>query len=261
LAEGIFESEIFGHVKGAFTGAATSRTGLIRTAEGGTLLLDEVSVLAASSQARLLTVVEDNSIRPLGSDKAVPVDVRFICVTNQHLPALVNAGHFREDLYYRCAQLVLRLPPVRDRPAEIPAIVHRLIWELLTDELRLSSGRSITLTANALAALRATHFPGNMRHLRNVLLRAIVETGGSVVDGHHISAAYADIPPVPAAAAVRRDGAPRQISPPERSHPLTPAAIESCLRATSWNKRKAAELLGVSRSTLYRKLHQYGMER
>jgi len=147
VPEGIFESELFGHAKGSFTGASTGRSGLIRQADGGTLFLDELSVLSPKLQSRLLTVVEERKVRAVGRDRAVVVDVRLISATNQDLPSLAREGKFRWDLYHRCSPYIIRVPPLRRRKADWPAIVSRVVWQVLTGPLKELGLRRLEISA------------------------------------------------------------------------------------------------------------------
>ena len=174
----LIESELFGHVKGAFTGADRDRAGVFEAAHGGTLLLDEVGDLSPSAQAKLLRAVEESRVTPVGTSASRPVDVRLVAATNRPLETMVEAGEFREDLLYRLQVVTLRLPPLRERRADIPALAVHFVAELAARYER--SVRSLSATARR--ALVAYDWPGNVRELRNVLERAVVLAEGEEID-------------------------------------------------------------------------------
>ena len=165
LAAALIESELFGHVKGAFTGAAASREGAFQSAEGGTVFLDEIGELPIDLQPRLLRVLESRTVRPVGSDTERPVDVRLVAATHRDLKAAVRAGKFREDLYFRLAVLTARVPPLRERVDDLPLLIHRILTSLGRPDFELS--------AALLDRLRTHAWPGNVRELRNVIERAV----------------------------------------------------------------------------------------
>ena len=169
---GLLESELFGHVKGAFTGAVGSRRGLFREANGGTLFLDEIGDMAPELQAKLLRVIEDRTVRPVGSDERLPLDVRLIAATNQDLPARILAGQFRDDLYYRLAVIPIQLPPLRERKDDIPLLAGHFLRRATG-----AAGKAISgFTPEAMAALLRHGWPGNVRELENVVERAVTLT-------------------------------------------------------------------------------------
>ena len=171
---GLLESELFGHVKGAFTGAVAARRGLIREAEGGTLFLDEIGDMAPELQAKLLRVIEDRSVRPVGSDEAVAVDLRLIAATNKDLVVRIQEGLFREDLYYRLAVIPIQLPPLRERREDIPLLAEHFLRRAIA-----ASGKPIHgFTPEAMSALLRHPWPGNVRELENVVARAVTLTAG-----------------------------------------------------------------------------------
>ena len=233
----LIESELFGHVKGAFTGAAASRNGLFYYANGGTLFLDEISELPLAMQSRLLRVLEDRKLRPVGSEREVPVDVRIVAASNRDLAAAVKAGEFREDLYYRLAVVDLPVPPLRERCEDIPALVEHFI-AMLSQRLGVPP---LAVGADIIEALRAYPWPGNVRELRNFVERSLI-LGGFSVDGLRPVA-----PPQPVAAVPEFS-----LEEVERRHILT------VLAACDGNKTEAARRLGVSRKTLDRKCAEFG---
>ncbi len=234
----LIESELFGHVKGAFTGAAGSRNGLFYYANGGTLFLDEISELPLAMQSRLLRVLEERKLRPVGSEREVPVDVRVVAASNRDLVAAVKAGEFREDLYYRLAVVDLAIPPLRERMEDIQALVDHFI-ALLSQRLGVAP---LTPDPEIIEALSAYSWPGNVRELRNFVERSLILGTFSV----------ACLQPVTTPAPV---AAPPEFSleEVERRHILT--VLEAC----GGNKTETARILGVSRKTLDRKCADFSV--
>ena len=238
--ESLAESELFGHERGAFTGAERQRAGRFEEAAGGTLFLDEVGELALPLQAKLLRVLEDRRVRRLGGSEDVAVDVRLVAASNRDLEAEAERGAFRRDLYFRLAVVRVDLPPLRDRPRDIPVLAEHLLRRLAA---RLGVG-DLSLGADAVAALTRHPWPGNVRELRNVLERAAVVRGDGVIGaadlGLRESAAQLDAVPLD------RDGRERE-------------AVLEALRRAGGNREAAARLLGVSVRTLYYRLLRYGI--
>ncbi len=261
IPEQILESELFGHTKGAFTGADRDRKGLFREAEGGSLLLDEIGETPAKMQAGLLRVLQERRVRPVGGQSEEPVDVRVIFATNRDLSELVKQGRFREDLFYRIQVVELRLPPLRERSDDIPQLVDHFFSRFAA---RFDQPKK-SLSREALGLLLTYEFPGNVRQLENVLLNAWV-----LSEGDTIEAADLDLPevsPVPARLVTekKRSEPRREPSQPRRQtvsqhrrdeKQRIVEALESC----NWNRVKAAELLGMPRRTFYRRLSQYGLQ-
>jgi DNA-binding NtrC family response regulator len=250
LPETLIESELFGHEKGAFTGAAERRAGCFELASGGTLLLDEIGEMPPSTQGQLLRVLEDRKVRRLGSGKEIDVDVRIIASTNRDLRAAIQKGEFREDLYFRLNVFEVNLPPLRERREDIPAIATALIRELN----RRHECRVTEIDAEVLELFQRYNWPGNARELRNVLERAVILCGAGTITARHLSAGFAGLPePAPAEtgdtlvlrAGVTMEEAERQL-------------ILLTLRQTGNNRTRAAEILGLSVKTLFNKLRQYG---
>ncbi|MFL6617032.1 MAG: sigma-54-dependent transcriptional regulator, partial [Povalibacter sp.] len=174
----LMESELFGHKKGSFTGAVADKLGLIQTAEGGTLFLDEIADLPLHMQVKLLRVIQEKSVRPVGESREIPVDIRILSATHRNLASLVAEGKFREDLFYRVNVIEVRVPPLRERLEDIAELVDSIIERLG----KQTGNRALSITENALKALSAYHFPGNVRELENVLERAATLCAGGVVD-------------------------------------------------------------------------------
>ena len=246
----LFESEVFGHRKGAFTGALEGRLGLFRSTEGGTLFLDEIGDLPQQQQGKLLRVLEEPTVSPVGSDEEVAVNVRVICATNQDLTARVEAKAFRLDLYYRLSVLTVRVPPLRERPEDIPVLVE-YFTELLA---RRMGKRTPRIPEAQLEALRAYSFPGNVRELRNMIERAIILGGDSL---------EVELPGVAAPESAVEPRCPTGPSTP--SQPLNLAEserllIERALEKVQGNRSRAAQLLGISRQALARKIGKSGSD-
>ena len=260
LPEGLFESEVFGHERGAFTGSAGGRQGLYEMAAGGTLFLDEIGELPAALQAKLLRVLETGEYRRVGGRKTLRADVRLVCATNQRLSAAVHAGRFRQDLYYRIACLEIQMPTLRQRPEDIPELANALL-------LRFNAGKSrhYRLTAEALGLLRTYAFPGNVRELRNMLYVAATRAGSGVIDVEHLASLVAPhagpgslVMHTPPATLSDASGDP----PAELQDSLRDAEarhIERLLAEHAGNRRKTAAALGIGERTLYRKLRLYGL--
>jgi two-component system response regulator PilR (NtrC family) len=248
----LMESELFGHKKGSFTGAVSDKQGVIQSAEGGTLFLDEIADLPLHMQVKLLRVIQEKSVRPVGESREVPVDVRILSATHRNLAQMVAEGKFREDLFYRVNVIEIRVPPLRDRLGDTPELVTALLNKL-SKQLGV---KALSITPVGLNALSQYHFPGNVRELENVLERAatlcthhMIDVGdlqlrpkvvmsdvgakGSVTPGEHLGDALEDI---------ERD------------------AIVRALEQTRYNKTKAAQLLGMSFRSLRYRIKKLGIE-
>ena len=236
----LLESELFGHVKGAFTGAVNSRRGLFREAHGGTLFLDEIGDMAPELQAKLLRAIEDRSVRPVGSDQATPLDVRIIAATNQDLPVRIRSGQFRDDLYYRLAVIPVQLPALRERKEDIPLLAEHFLNRAIT-----ASGKQISgFTPETMTILLRHPWPGNVRELENVVERAVtLATGGTITPDTLLLDASVSPPPGLTLAQLPRRPTLQQ---------LTDEYVALVLREAHGDKARAADLLGVSKRTLYR---------
>jgi two-component system response regulator AtoC len=248
LTETLLESELFGHLKGAFTGAHASKKGLFQEADGGTIFLDEIADTSAHFQAKLLRVLQEGEVKPVGSGRSAKVDVRVISATNKDLQGLIKAKTFREDLYYRLAVLPLALPPLRERREDIPLLVQHFI-EAASKRHRKPLR---DVTADALRALMDASWPGNIRELEHLIERAIVTTSGPHVTRDQLFGST----PVRTAPAETdlRTVARTAVQQAERTR------IEEALRQASGNRSYAARLLKVSRANLYNKLRAYQID-
>jgi DNA-binding NtrC family response regulator len=247
MPEGLLESELFGHVRGAFTGAHANKRGLFEEADGGTLFLDEIGDMSPVLQSKLLRVLQDHEIRPVGGTKAVRVDVRVIAATNKDLRQEVEAGRFRRDLYYRLNVIAIHIPPLRERPEDVPLLAQAFLE-------RHASDRKVTLSRSALDLLRAQPWEGNARELENAIERALLIASGNEIGP-------SDLPFASGPSNLRRSesAAPhrellesaveRQLSLRELSDLYTDRILE----LLHGNKVRAARVLGINRRTLYRR--------
>ncbi|MCJ8501738.1 sigma-54-dependent transcriptional regulator [Desulfatitalea alkaliphila] len=252
INETVMASELFGHVRGAFTGAHESTAGLVRSADKGTLFLDEVGELSLSMQVKLLRTIQEKEVRPVGAGRSHPVDVRILAATNRNLEQEVAAGRFRQDLYYRLNVVVMTVPPLRDRLDDVPLLVRHFI-----ERFRTPASPVHRITKQALLCLMAYDWPGNVRELENALRRAVAM-------GQEERIGPADLPenihaPAPTGAAT---GVPGQAAGIEGDslEVYEAAAIRNALTKSGGNRRKAAGLLQIGEATLYRKLKKYGID-
>jgi len=257
LSEQLLESELFGHERGAFTGAIQTKLGLFETAAGGTVFLDEVGELPSSLQAKLLVALEDRRMRRVGGVREYPIDVRFISATNRDLGHERERHGFRADLYFRLNGVSLRVPPLRERPEEIPVLAGQFLRAAVrlsgrTEERRLSD--------SALAALGKWPWPGNIRELRNVIERAVLLTSGPTITREHLRLDHDRLP------GSRRPVAPSEpVSPPEIPTELLEnpqrKEIVAALERFVGNQSRAARALGISRNTLFARMRKYRIPR
>src|SRR2546421_581224 len=250
IPETLIESEIFGHEKGAFTGALERRTGCFELAEGGTLLLDEIGEMPVATQAKLLRVLEDHKLRRLGSKVETPVDVRVLTATNKVPEEAVARGELRSDLYYRLNVFNIHMPPLREHKEDIPDLV-----QLLLNEMNSKHTRKVAAVSEAVLNLFNNYsWPGNVRELRNTIERAIIVCEGGMIETKHLPPGFGQAPLRTAANdpdAVRL-GVGTTVEEAEKM------LILKTLEATSNNKTRAAEILGISLKTLHNKLKEYG---
>ena len=245
LPETLLESELFGHVKGAFTGASTAKPGLFEEADGGTVFLDEIADTSPIFQAKLLRVLQEGEIKRVGGTQSVKIDVRVISATNKDLVDLVKAKAFRQDLYYRLAVLPMYLPPLRERRGDIPLLVSRFI----EDSCRRHRQSLRCVSDEAMRTLTAAPWPGNVRELQHYIERAVVTTTDTELTCRDLTAVETQ----PAGADLRTvaRGAARQAEK---------ARILQALHEASGNRVKAARMLKISRASLYNKLHEFGIQ-
>jgi DNA-binding NtrC family response regulator len=243
LPEPVLESELFGHERGAFTGAIARHVGLFEAASGGTLFLDEVGELSLPTQAKLLRILETGELRRLGGSETLHVDVRLITATNRDLRRDVGESTFRADLFFRLAVVELRVPPLRDRPQDLEPLIAHLLRRMATHK----DQATIRLSEDALAVLRRHPFPGNVRELKNCLEHALNFCSGTTISAADLPAHVGRPAPTPEA-----EGFPT-LAEVERDH------VEQALRRAHWNKKLAASLLGIDRKTLYAKIDLYGL--
>jgi DNA-binding NtrC family response regulator len=252
IPDTLIESEIFGHEKGAFTGALERRTGCFELAEGGTLLLDEIGEMPIATQAKLLRVLEDRKLRRLGSKTETAVDVRVLAATNKEPEEAVARGQLRNDLYYRLNVFNIHMPALREHKEDLPELVDALLRDM-----NEKHGRRVTAVSDAVTAAFTAHsWPGNVRELRNTLERAIIVCEGPMIEPKHLPPGFGQVAPrapVQEANAVRL-GVGTTVDEAER------LLILKTLEATHNNKTRAAEILGISLKTLHNKLKEYGSQ-
>ena len=249
LPENLLESELFGHVAGAFTGAVGDKTGKFKQADGGTIFLDEIGTASPSMQVKLLRVLQEFEFEPVGGAETVKVDTRVVLATNEDLDKCVEEGTFRQDLYYRVNVINIELPSLRERPSDVPLLAQHFLEEMAED-----AGKSVSgFTPQAMEALQRYAWPGNVRELQNFVERAVLLGKGELVD-------VVDLPSQLTA------GAPLDLTPvqgrtlkealagPERQ------IILEVLQAKQWNRNATAESLGINRTTLYKKMKRLGLE-
>jgi PAS domain S-box-containing protein len=240
LPEGLLESELFGHVRGSFTGAIRDKKGRFELADGGTLFLDEIGDISAAMQMRLLRVLQEGVIQRVGGETAIHVDVRVISATHRDLQREIAAGRFREDLFYRLNVVPIWLPPLRERLADIPLLVEHLLARFL---LEMGRAGQVRVSPEALDALLAHDWPGNVRELQNWLQYALVKCRGTEIRPEHLP---------PARVHARRADADRAAAPASTRVALTVESVLDALKRAQGNRRDAALALGVGRATLYR---------
>jgi two-component system response regulator AtoC len=243
LSENMLETELFGHERGAFTGAVSRKAGMFELAANGTLFLDEISALDGKMQSKLVRSLEQGSFLRVGGSQKVEVNVRLVAATNRDLAGAVQQGSFRDDLLYRINTITIDLPPLRERAVDIPLLAEHFLR-------RFGGANPPTLTGDAVEFLQEYSWPGNIRELRNVIERAVLLARGSVIRAQDLPLNTA-----PVGAPNGLAGTPLTLTELERRH------IEAVLAQTNWHQGRAAEALGISSKTLYRKIREYGFKR
>jgi DNA-binding NtrC family response regulator len=249
IPDSLLESELFGYERGAFTDARQAKTGLFQAAEGGTIFLDEIGEMPPGLQAKLLRVLEDHRVRPIGATRETPVDVRVVAATNSDLEAAISAGQFRADLYYRIAAVTIAIPPLRERTEDIPVLARHFAARAAAETGR----KALTIDDDAIELLARHTWPGNVRELQNAIQHAIVLCRGDRITRD-------DLPPRIVGGVSERvnlDAAVGQRLPLEH---LEREYIRATLAAVGGNKSECAAILGIDRKTLYRKLEEIDVE-
>ncbi|MCA9102969.1 MAG: sigma-54-dependent Fis family transcriptional regulator, partial [Planctomycetales bacterium] len=251
LPESLLESELFGHVAGAFTGAAGNRAGKFLQADGGTIFLDEIATASPSMQVKLLRVLQDFEFEPVGGTETHRVDTRVILATNENLDQLVAEGKFRQDLYYRINVIDVTLPSLRDRISDIP-----LLAETFLEKVCRESGKQVSgFTDDAMAAMQGHNWPGNVRELQNVVERAVLLGKGTTICRDDLPAEmFHAAPYVPFAQTAGQRTLKEALEEPERR------IILEVLEGNDWNRHATADALGINRTTLYKKMKRLGLE-
>jgi DNA-binding NtrC family response regulator len=258
MPDSLMESELFGHEKGAFTGAVDRRAGCFELAQNGTVLLDEIGDMPVALQAKLLRVLEDSRVRRLGGKTEIQLDVRILAATNSPLEAAIREGRFREDLFYRLNVFPIPLPPLRDRKDDLPSLAGALL-----NDLNRKHGTKVTdVSKEVLERFRSYNWPGNVRELRNVVERAVILAGEGTIVASQLSASFGgSSSPAPSApAAATSNGEELRIPVGSTIEQAERALIELTLEHTRHNKTRAAEVLGISQKTLFNKLKEYGAQ-
>ena len=246
LSEGVLESELFGHVKGAFTNAYVDKPGRFELANGGTIFLDEIGEMSLTTQVKLLGVLERGRFERVGSNDTISVDVRIVAATNRNLEEAVQEGQFREDLYYRIRVIPIMLPPLRERSDDIPLLVNHFLEKFNREMSKQITG----LSPQSLTALEDYYFPGNIRELQNVMEHAFVCCKESIIQFEHLPA---DLQ--------RHYWEHREWTDVESLQAIERRAICRALEKSDWHFKEASEQLGIGRSTLWRKVRQFGLKR
>jgi transcriptional regulator with PAS, ATPase and Fis domain len=247
LVPTLIESELFGHEKGAFTGAIKPKEGLFQAADGGTIFLDEIGELPLDLQAKLLRVLQDKQVRPVGSNHSVKVDVRVIAATNRDLEAGYKAGTFRKDLYFRLNVVTVYLPALRERKSDIPTLVQHFLDRYTSD------GQTIDVTTAAMKCLMQYEWPGNVRELENCIERAVALGNREVIDIDDLPPAIRAMAPTKSSAVAQQAYSSTDLEDIER------VTIQRVFDQVNGDKHLAGKMLGISRATLYRKIKRYNI--
>ncbi|HEV1284927.1 MAG TPA: sigma-54 dependent transcriptional regulator [Bryobacteraceae bacterium] len=258
MPDSLMESELFGHEKGAFTGAVDRRAGCFELAQNGTVLLDEIGDMPVALQAKLLRVLEDSRVRRLGGKTEIQLDVRILASTNSPLEVAIREGKFREDLFYRLNVFPIPLPPLRDRKDDLPSLAAALL-----SDLNRKHGTKVTdVSKDVMERFRAYNWPGNVRELRNVVERAVILAGEGTILPSHLSASFggSSSHALASPAVATSSGEELRIPVGSTIEQAERALIELTLEHTRHNKTRAAEVLGISQKTLFNKLKEYGAQ-
>jgi two-component system response regulator AtoC len=249
LPETLLESELFGHERGAFTGATSSRKGLLESATGGTVFLDEISETSLSFQVKLLRVIQEREIRRIGLNETIQVNIRLIAATNRDLREMVRTNRFREDLFHRLNVFTIALPALKERAEDVPLLASYFI-KMFTEK----HGKTVRLAADAVEAMKRYSWPGNVRELKNMLERAITFNDTGVIQADELDFAEPEEEGTVRARNAAADGPNGSLDQMEKEH------IIKVLRETGGNKKRAAEILGIERRTLYNKAKRLGID-
>ena len=255
IPEDLIESELFGHTRGAFTGAVTTKKGKFEVADGGTLFLDEIGDMTLKTQAKVLRALQEQKIEPVGGNAQIPVDVRVIAATNKRLEDEIRKGTFREDLYFRLNVIPFQVPPLRDRPEDVPLLARHFMAEISAEYGR----RPKEFSAEALAVLQGQPWPGNVRELRNTIERLVIMVPGERVEERHLPAPLLGLAPDAPAAAPVASALPSFPSLAEAREDFEKRYIWQKYQECGGNMSRTAELLQVERSNLYRKMKAFGL--
>lgn len=248
IPENLLESELFGHEKGAFTGAVSQKIGKFEIADGGTVFLDEIGDMPLSTQAKILRILQEKELQRVGSTKTINVDIRFVVATNKDLPEMVKKGLFREDLYYRINVFLIRLPSLRERKEDIPYLAETFLE---------NNAKSVKLSSKALQLITAYNWPGNIRELKNTIERAAVLTETDLIEPVHLpSNITKDI----SATSIINELSPDNMSLDDRLHEIEKGLIIEAINRTSGVQIRAAELLGINQRSLWHRIKKYGID-
>jgi len=248
LPETLLESELYGHERGAFTGATGSRKGLLESGSGGTVFLDEISETSLSFQVKLLRVIQEHEIRRIGSNETAKVNIRLIAATNRDLREMVRTNRFREDLFHRLNVFTIALPSLKERTQDIPLLASYFLKMFMEKH-----GKTVRLAADAVDAMKRYSWPGNVRELRNMMERAVTFNDTGVIQADELDLGEEDVDVAPA-------GAPTEAASTGSLDQMEKDHIIRVLKETGGNKKKAAEILGIERRTLYNKAKRLGID-
>lgn len=256
IPESLLESELFGHTKGSFTGAVADKDGKFKAAEGGTIFLDEINSASPGFQVKLLRVLQEKKYEPVGSNKTATADVRVILASNVDLKREVEAGRFRQDLYYRINVVTIPMPPLVERLGDIPLLAEHFLAKYRAETKKEVHG----FTPEAINALQRYHWPGNVRELENAVERAVVLSKSRQIAPEDLPASVLDDRPASAPGAPADPGVYKPMSLKDALEDPERRIIEAALRANNWNRQTTAAVLDINRTTLYKKMKHFGLE-